>query len=37
MECLILIFLVLVGDFNARVGVFNPEDDLWRGVVGKWN
>ena len=25
-------FLVLVG----RVGVFNPEDDLWHGVVGKY-
>ena len=29
-------FLVLVGDFNAQVGVFNPENDLWRGVVGKY-
>ena len=29
-------FLILVGDFNTRVGVFNPEDDLWRGVVGKY-
>jgi len=29
-------FLVLVGDFNARVGVFNPQDDLWHGVVGKF-
>jgi len=29
-------FLVLVGDFNAQVGVFNPQDDLWHGVVGKF-
>jgi len=29
-------FLVLVGDFNALVGVLNPEDDLWHGVVGKY-
>ena len=21
-------FLVLMGDFNARVGVFNPQDEL---------
>ena len=29
-------FLVLLGDFNARVGVFNPQDDLWHGVVGNF-
>ena len=28
-------FLVLVGDFNAQVGVFNPQDNLWHGVVGR--
>jgi len=26
-------FLILVGDFNARAGVLNPQDDLWHGVV----
>jgi len=29
-------FLVLVGDFNARVGVFNPQDELWHGVMGNF-
>ena len=28
-------FIVLLCDFNERVGVFNPQDDLWHGVVGK--
>ena len=28
--------LVLAGDFNTRVGLFNPDDDLWHGVVGKY-
>ena len=28
-------FLILVGDFNARVGVFNPQDELRHGVVSK--
>jgi len=27
-------FLVLVGDFYAQVSVFNPQDDLWHGIVG---
>ena len=26
--------LLLLGDFNARVGVFDPRDDLWNGVIG---
>jgi len=29
-------FLVIVGDFNARVGVIDPQDNLWRGVVGRY-
>ena len=27
--------LILLGDFNARVGESSPEDDLWRGVRGQ--
>ena len=26
--------LVLLGDFNARVGRRNPESDLWQGSLG---
>ena len=29
-------FLILLGDFNARVGVFNHQNNLWRGVVGRY-
>ena len=28
--------LVMLGDCNARVGMFNPTDGLWRGVVDNW-
>ena len=28
-------FLVLCGDFNARVGRRDAENDLWSGVLGK--
>ena len=27
--------LVLVDNFIARVGVFNPQDELWRDVLDK--
>ena len=27
--------LVLLGDFNARVGVLDPAEESWRGVVGR--
>ena len=27
--------LVVLGDFNARVGVQKPDDDAWSGVIGK--
>ena len=27
--------LVVVGDFNARVGVLKPGEDSWHGVIGK--
>ena len=27
--------LVVLGDFNARVGVLKPDDDLWHGVIGR--
>ena len=27
--------LVILGDFNARVGVFNPVDGLWSGTIGR--
>ena len=27
--------LVMLVDFNARVGVFNPADGLWRGTIGR--
>ena len=27
--------LVLLGDFNARVGVLGPDEESWRGVLGK--
>jgi len=26
--------LVLLGDFNARVGVLGPDEEGWRGVIG---
>ena len=26
-------FVVLLGDFNARVGVLGPDEECWRGVV----
>ena len=28
-------FLVLLGGFNTRVGVLGPDEECWRGVVGK--
>ena len=28
-------FLMLLGDFNARVGVLGPAEKCWRGVVGR--
>lgn len=27
--------LVVLGDFNARVGILNDRSDLWRGVLGR--
>ena len=27
--------LVLLGDFNARVGRLEVSDDVWQGVIGK--
>ena len=27
--------LVMLGDFNARVGVFNPANGLWHGTIGR--
>lgn len=27
--------LVMLGDFNARVGVLKPDKEEWQGVVGK--
>lgn len=27
--------LVLLGDFNARVGVLKPDEEEWRGVLGR--
>ena len=27
--------LVMLGDFNARVGVLDRGNDLWQGVIGK--
>ena len=29
------VVLVVLGDFNARVGVLKPGEEEWRGVVGK--
>jgi len=26
--------LVLLGEFNARVGVLGPDEEVWRGVIG---
>lgn len=26
---------MILGDFNARVGVLKTGDDLWHGVIGK--
>ena len=26
---------MMLGDFNARVGVFNPADGLWHGTIGR--
>ena len=27
--------LVVLGDFNARVGVLKPGEDSWHGVIGR--
>ena len=27
--------LVVLGDFNARVGVLDQDSDLWRGILGR--
>ena len=27
--------LVILGDFNARVGVFHPANGLWHGTIGR--
>jgi len=26
----------MLGDFNARVGVYDDNDELWSGVLGKY-
>ena len=28
--------LVMLGDFNARVGMFDPADVLWHGTIGRY-
>ena len=28
--------LVMLGDFNARVGMFDPADGLWHGTIGRY-
>ena len=28
--------LVMLGDFNARVGVFDPADGLWSRTIGRY-
>ena len=27
--------MVMLGDFNARVGVLKPDEEEWQGVLGK--